>query len=174
MTPSEVIASSKSVTCPAIKFREARTLRHGHRAGRSAIGLLDDHGSGAPPCPRWGKPAAAVRCWTTRTLPRLTRRDPIMRNSTTHGAAPRGRHLVIAALALTGLATFSSAHADVVTDWNEIALETQFAVPLGIRTPTASRALALMHLAVFDAINSIDRRFTPYAMEGASDPAASP
>src|SRR5215470_8092133 len=64
--------------------------------------------------------------------------------------------------------------ADVVTDWNQIALATQAAVPGAIRTPPAARALAMVHLAIFDSVNAIDRRFTPYAVEALADPGASP
>jgi hypothetical protein len=64
--------------------------------------------------------------------------------------------------------------ADAVTDWNEITLTTQAAVPGAIRTPPAARALAMVHLAIFDSVNAIDRRFTPYAAESLADPAASP
>jgi hypothetical protein len=64
--------------------------------------------------------------------------------------------------------------ADVVTDWNQIALATQAAIPGAIRTPPAARALAMMHLAIFDSVNAIDRRFIPYAVEALADPGASP
>jgi hypothetical protein len=64
--------------------------------------------------------------------------------------------------------------ADEVTDWNQIALATQAAIPGAIRTPPAARALAMMHLAIFDSVNAIDRRFTPYAVEALADPGASP
>ena len=53
-----------------------------------------------------------------------------------------------------------SAMADLVTDWNQIALQT-------IRSnntppPAAARALAMMHTAVYDAVNSIDRTRVQY------------
>lgn len=52
------------------------------------------------------------------------------------------------------------AQADFVTDWNQIALNT-------IRSnntppPVAARALAMMHGAVYDAVNSIDRSRQSY------------
>jgi hypothetical protein len=72
------------------------------------------------------------------------------------------------------LASGPSARADMVTDWNQIALATQAAVPGGIRTPPAARGLAMTHLAIFDAVNVIDRRFTPYAVEALAHPGASP
>jgi hypothetical protein len=53
------------------------------------------------------------------------------------------------------------AQADVVTDWNEIAVPAlvQAKLPAGTQT----RALAIMHAAMFEAVNSIHPRFAPYA-----------
>ena len=48
--------------------------------------------------------------------------------------------------------------ADVVTDWNQITLNTQAAVPGSIRTPPASRGLAMVHAAIYDSVNAIRRR----------------
>src|SRR5262249_43516162 len=36
------------------------------------------------------------------------------------------------------------------------------------------RALAMVHAAMYDAVNAIDRRFTPYAVTAAAAPGASP
>src|SRR3989442_11310196 len=63
--------------------------------------------------------------------------------------------------------------ADVVTDWNQTALATQAAVPTATRTPLAARALAMVHIAIFDSINAIDRKYTPYAVSPLADPSAS-
>jgi len=51
------------------------------------------------------------------------------------------------------------ARADVVTDWNELA----FRVSLigGASSQNAGRVAAIVHAAVFDALNGIDRRYTP-------------
>src|SRR5256886_11081332 len=51
------------------------------------------------------------------------------------------------------------ARADVVTDWNELA----FRVSLigGASAQNAGRVAAIVHAAVFDALNGIDRRYTP-------------
>src|SRR5947209_11698806 len=67
-----------------------------------------------------------------------------------------------------------AARADVVTDWNQTTLATQAAVPGGFRTPPAGRALAMVHVAVFDSVNAIDREYTPYAVASLADPGASP
>src|SRR5262245_32493881 len=83
-----------------------------------------------------------------------------------------GRLGLCIALGATLLST--TAQADVVTDWNQIALATQTAVAGGARTAPATRALAMVHLAIFDSVNAIDRRFTPYVVEPLADAAASP
>ena len=54
----------------------------------------------------------------------------------------------------------SAARADVVTEWNAAALD-------AIRTdktppPVASRALAILHVSIFDAVNGIVRSHEPY------------
>jgi PAP2 superfamily protein len=52
------------------------------------------------------------------------------------------------------------ATADVVTEWNEIAVATAAA---GKHLASdASRTTALVHAAVFDAVNAIERRYRPY------------
>jgi hypothetical protein len=77
----------------------------------------------------------------------------------------------------TGLAVMSFpgiGTADMVTDWNQTTLATQAAVPGGIRTPPAARALAMVHLAIFDSVNAIERRYHPYAVTALADSGASP
>lgn len=59
----------------------------------------------------------------------------------------------LSAAAAISLAAGSVA-ADVVTDWNQIALDTIVAVPTP--PPRASRALAMVQSAVYDAVNAID------------------
>ena len=81
---------------------------------------------------------------------------------------------IVIIVALAVLASPCAIRADVVTDWNQITLATQASVPGGIRTPPAARALAMVHLAIFDSVNAIDRRFTPYLVEPLADPSASP
>lgn len=51
-------------------------------------------------------------------------------------------------------------HADVVTDWN---VTTITATPSSALPQT--RALAIVHGAIFDAVNSINRRYTSYAVD---------
>ena len=66
-------------------------------------------------------------------------------------------HRLLVAVAL--IAPAPSAFADVITDWNERAV----AVVTGKMAPAAGqRVVTIMHLAMFDAVNSIDRRYRPY------------
>jgi hypothetical protein len=60
-----------------------------------------------------------------------------------------------------------STQANVITDWDAIAV--------AIVPPTAAglREMAIMHVAMFDAVNSIDRRYRPYLVELAASRAAS-
>ena len=51
-------------------------------------------------------------------------------------------------------------NADVITDWNERAVVAGDKARLG-NFPTA-RAIAMVHLAMFEALNSIEPRYTPY------------
>ena len=78
------------------------------------------------------------------------------------------------ALAALAFNLTGTGQADMVTDWNETTLATQAAVPGGVRTPPAGRALAMVHVAIFDSVNAIDRKYTPYAVAALADPSASP
>jgi hypothetical protein len=64
------------------------------------------------------------------------------------------------------------AHADVVLVWNTLALETTAAAPFN--PPLESRNLAIVHAAMFDAVNSIVREFHPYAISLHATGSASP
>ena len=55
-----------------------------------------------------------------------------------------------------------AARADAVLDWNVIALKTTAAAPFN--PPFEARNLAIVHAAIFDAVNAIDRQFHPYAV----------
>jgi hypothetical protein len=66
--------------------------------------------------------------------------------------------------ALVALSSFhSTLRADVVTDWNEITLTTLTAAGV-LRVPPATRTLAMVHAAVYDAVNSIEHRYSAYAI----------
>jgi hypothetical protein len=69
-------------------------------------------------------------------------------------------HRLLVAVAL--IAPAPSAFADVITDWNEKAV----AFVTGKMPPAAGqRVVTIMHLAMFDAVNSIERRYRPYLTE---------
>jgi hypothetical protein len=62
---------------------------------------------------------------------------------------------VLIAIALTGLS--QPASADVITDWNDRAVA--YVLSRGMSPPPAERIIAMVHVAMFDAINSIERRY---------------
>ena len=67
---------------------------------------------------------------------------------------------MISAGALACLAT--PVFADTITDWNEkaVALVTPRMVP-----PAAQRVVAMVQVAMFDAVNSIDQKYRPYLIQ---------
>lgn len=64
------------------------------------------------------------------------------------------------ALVVFGIA---GVRADDVTDWNLVATNAAFAA--GQSPPVQTRTYAIMHVAIHDALNAIDRRNAPYALE---------
>jgi hypothetical protein len=76
---------------------------------------------------------------------------------------------VLAAIASVGLA--QPAFADVIADWNEKAVAYVLARKLG--PPPAERIVAMTQVAMFDAVNSIDRRYQPYLAQLPAAAAAS-
>jgi PAP2 superfamily len=75
-------------------------------------------------------------------------------------------------IAFTVLASAALAAADVVTEWNEKALAcatTAKQLPFA-----AARTMAMVHTAMFDAINSIEDRYTPYKVKELAPPGSSP
>jgi hypothetical protein len=62
--------------------------------------------------------------------------------------------------------------ADAVTEWNEIAVATAAAGRHG--ASDVSRTTALVHAAIFDAVNAIERRYTPYKVTVGAPGGASP
>ena len=90
---------------------------------------------------------------------------------TAPGVPRAHRHLrcLITCVLWSLLATL--AHADAVTDWNQTALRA--AASTGMGTGWQSRLVAIAHVAMFDAVNSIERKYTKYAVEGAPPAGAS-
>jgi hypothetical protein len=72
-------------------------------------------------------------------------------------------------LALLLSAPMSAATGNVITDWDEeaVALVQPGTV---FPPPTALRTTAMLHLAMFQAVNSIERRYRPYGMQLAAAP----
>src|SRR5688572_5481229 len=72
--------------------------------------------------------------------------------------------LVFAVAALLALTGSASARADAVTDWNIHAVNAL--VVTGLQTPPVWTVnLALVHGAVYDAVNSIDGGYQPYLVK---------
>ena len=59
------------------------------------------------------------------------------------------------------------AFADAVTRWNNVALD--LVRKNSTNPPKAARALAMMHIAMFDAVNAIDGKFQGYALHVKTD-----
>ena len=67
-------------------------------------------------------------------------------------------------VALLLLAPFTAAAGNIITDWDEKAVSL---VQTGtVRPPfTSHRTMAILHVAIFDAINSIEPRYKPYMVK---------
>ncbi len=103
---------------------------------------------------------------TTETLA-----TPVDRPRAAEAASPHRAGLVHALLFLGLLAATAPARADAVTDWNAIADDASVAFG---GPPRRAYLLALTHLAIHDALNSIDPRYATYLDLPEADPAASP
>ena len=73
--------------------------------------------------------------------------------------------------ALIGLGTTFGAQADAVSGWNAKA-ET-IAVEKRMLPPPNARGMAIMHIAMFEAVNAIERRYSPYRLDLAAERGAS-
>jgi hypothetical protein len=76
---------------------------------------------------------------------------------------------VLAAIALLGVVR--PAAADVIADWNAKAVD--FVVAHKMLPPPAERIVAMAQLAMFDAVNSIDRKYRPYLTQLPAAPTVS-
>jgi PAP2 superfamily len=79
--------------------------------------------------------------------------------------------MIGASLAIVGA---NSARANVITDWDEkaVAIVAPMA-SLGKTPPDMERLMAMVHAAMFDAVNSIERRYRPYVVQLPADAATS-
>lgn len=87
----------------------------------------------------------------------------------------RARFLAIGAGVVCAVLFPRLSMADAVTDWNAHAGRAAQAACLspGLDPLHESRAYAMMHIAIHDALNAIDRRFRPYAYRAQAGPFAS-
>jgi len=79
---------------------------------------------------------------------------------------------VLGLLALTGFGIPHEAAADEVLDWNITGFDATAAG--GQNNIVISRTMTMMHLAVHDALNAIERRYEPYLYEGKAQSTALP
>jgi hypothetical protein len=75
---------------------------------------------------------------------------------------------ILLALALALLGAAQPACADVIADWNDLAVG--FVVNRKIGPPPAERIIAMTQVAMFDAVNSIERKYRPYLVQLAATP----
>jgi hypothetical protein len=78
-------------------------------------------------------------------------------------------------LAATMICAAPPALANVITDWDEkaIAAVTPMASLGGTNPYMAQRMMGMVHAAMFDAVNSIERRYRPYLVERPAPPTTS-
>jgi len=81
------------------------------------------------------------------------------------------RSRVAFALILVSAAAVPVVHADEVTDWNQTMLRAGLVA--GTSPTTMSRVAAIVQAAVFDAVNGIDRRYSPIMVDPAAPSGAS-
>src|SRR5260370_8076716 len=65
-------------------------------------------------------------------------------------------------LGLALICPMTSASANVIADWDATAVAI---VASAVPGPPAQREMALVHAAMFDAVNATERRYRPYLIE---------
>src|SRR5262245_48218680 len=65
---------------------------------------------------------------------------------------------------VVSLVSNTNLHCDTVTDWNSAALDAIRI--LNTPPPAAARNLAILHVSIYDAVNSIRRTHEPYFVTG--------
>ena len=83
---------------------------------------------------------------------------------------PPGPTTTLAACLLAALAV--PAAADVVTDWNEITVAAGYTA--GVLPTMHSRHVTMVQVAVFEALNAVAPRYTPYRKPRSAPPGTSP
>ena len=79
--------------------------------------------------------------------------------------------LHLALLAVTPICFNLPAAANVIDDWNERTVA--FVTEARLAPPDAERVMAMVHVAMFDAVNAIGKRYRPYVAQPASSAPAS-
>jgi hypothetical protein len=95
-----------------------------------------------------------------------------------NGSNPTGRRplavtspATLSVEALESRCLFSGSSGDVVLHWNELLVQSLPSTPAPV---PAFRNMALVHVAIFDAVNAIDRSYEPYAADVKASHGASP
>jgi hypothetical protein len=78
---------------------------------------------------------------------------------------------VIPVLVLLLAAATATARADVIIDWN--AKAEAIGIDKRLQPPPNARGMAMMHVAMFEAVNAVTRRYSPYRLKLVADPGAS-
>lgn len=94
-----------------------------------------------------------------------------MKNFVTGAKKNGARFRILAGVVAATLCASGIARADVVMDWNAIAVDT--AIANGANPFAQARFAAIVQLAVFEAVNSITREYRPYLGTVAAAPDAS-
>src|SRR5262247_4176215 len=92
--------------------------------------------------------------------------------STDSATSTFGRSMLSVILGVSiALGVAASAFANVITDWDEKALVavTPMASLGGTSPYMAQRMMGIVHIAMFDAVNSIERRYQPYLVQLPAD-----
>src|SRR5262247_4051847 len=105
-------------------------------------------------------------CATTDARPRFA----TLRDHRHRGDHDMGASLAKALVAIALIVPASPTVGDVITDWNERAVA--FVTPR-MPPPAAQRGVAMVQVAMFDAVNSIERRYRPYLVQLTAPPSAS-
>ena len=93
-------------------------------------------------------------------------------NGRSRASSSRPSAFCLALLLLANLSPFSALRADQVTDWN---LTTENAIKTAAVNPgIQGRILAIVHTAVYDAVNGIVGKYTPYFVTESAPPGARP
>src|SRR4051794_4343638 len=79
---------------------------------------------------------------------------------------PRAKSVLVAIITLA-TACAGAARADVIMDWN--AKADAIAAATKLLPSTETRTMSMLHIAMFEAVNAIDRRYAPYRLDLTAD-----